>query len=150
MQRFSLDLAEKSLLRKFRDTKKLRRNTSIGDVYLYELEFVRLQRAFYRFEVFCNVIAAGQSNPIPWSQEGRSFFDYFAQWEYEQVMCVRQYLTSIVRPGELKLRSTGWVLMYQVLQDINEPRGGTAINKRRNVCKCDFRYPIIIQVFSEP
>ncbi|KAK8118069.1 uncharacterized protein PG998_006350 [Apiospora kogelbergensis] len=58
-----------------------------------QVEICRFQRAFYRFQLYCNVVGRDVSD------EGALrdlFFDYFAAWENEQLACVNDYLMRLV------------------------------------------------------
>ncbi|KAK8045754.1 hypothetical protein PG996_013818 [Apiospora saccharicola] len=56
-------------------------------------ELLRFQRAFYRFQLYCNVVGSRASEP----QEMRDmFFSHFAAWENEQLACVYEYLMRVI------------------------------------------------------
>lgn len=60
-------------------------------------EMNRIQRAFYRFEIYCNLLRdpdVSQAIDI-----GKPFFSKFAYWENEQLGCVHDYLFRAVCPG---------------------------------------------------
>ncbi len=60
-------------------------------------EMNRVQRAFYRFEVYCNLFR----NPRVFeaSEIGDLFFFKWSHWENEQLACVHDYLFRAVCPG---------------------------------------------------
>jgi len=60
-------------------------------------EMIRVQRAFYRFEVYCNLFREPMKfEPI--ETEGL-FLCKFSYWENEQLACVHDYLFRAVCPG---------------------------------------------------
>ncbi|KAF2105204.1 hypothetical protein BDV96DRAFT_695014 [Lophiotrema nucula] len=57
----------------------------------------RIQRAMYRFEIFCNLFR-GLQEPVSrklWD----AFFSRFLPWENEQLACVHDYFDKAVRPA---------------------------------------------------
>ncbi len=63
------------------------------------LESNRVKRTFYRYELFCNMSREreGVENAQAASQNPRNvslFFSMCAPWEYEQLACVRDYLSE--------------------------------------------------------
>lgn len=66
-------------------------------------ELLRFQRAFYRFQLYCNVVGQRASEP----QEMRDmFFGHFAAWENEQLACVYEYLMRVVAKRKPTLRQS--------------------------------------------
>ncbi|KAF2762333.1 hypothetical protein EJ05DRAFT_497187 [Pseudovirgaria hyperparasitica] len=60
-------------------------------------EETRIQRAMYRFEIFCNLFR-GFENPAP-TQTWDAFFLKFSPWENEQLACVHDYFAQAVYPA---------------------------------------------------
>ncbi|KAI1177138.1 hypothetical protein F4777DRAFT_216459 [Nemania sp. FL0916] len=51
-------------------------------------ELRRFERAFYRFELFCNLHS--------YSGQDDDFFSSFSKWENEQLACVHEHLTRVI------------------------------------------------------
>jgi hypothetical protein len=67
-------------------------------------EMNRFKRAFYRFEIYCNMFAridppSGLFQPQVHAAPAAIFFACFSPWENEQLACVYDYLFSIIAPG---------------------------------------------------
>jgi hypothetical protein len=60
-------------------------------------EMNRIQRAFYRFEVYCNLFR--DPKVFDPSEIRNLFFFKFSHWENEQLACVHDYLFRAVCPG---------------------------------------------------
>ncbi len=60
-------------------------------------EMNRIQRTFYRFEVYCNLFH--DSKLFEASEIEDLFFSKFSYWENEQLACVHDYLFRVVCPG---------------------------------------------------
>jgi hypothetical protein len=60
-------------------------------------EMIRVQRAFYRFEVYCNLFRDPEL--FDFREQRDLFFFKFAHWENEQLACVYGYLFRVVCPG---------------------------------------------------
>ena len=62
----------------------------------------RIERSFYRFEIFCNLFRHidEASDPLPSEAPQRFFFPYFAPWENEQLGCVHDFLVREISPGK--------------------------------------------------
>jgi hypothetical protein len=60
-------------------------------------EMIRIQRTFYRFEVYCNLFR----NPerFDFREQRDLFFFKFSHWENEQLACVYDYLFRVICPG---------------------------------------------------
>lgn len=67
------------------------------------LERCRIERAFYRFELYCNLFRMlpeiGAELPIR-VEQNKLFFACFAPWENEQLGCIHDFLVRAVSPGE--------------------------------------------------
>jgi hypothetical protein len=59
----------------------------------------RIQRAFYRFEVYCNLFRDRKQTLFKHHERGDLFFSKFAPWENEQLACVHDFLFRAVCPG---------------------------------------------------
>lgn len=57
----------------------------------------RVQRTFYRFELYCNLFH--DSKVFEASEMEGLFFSKFSYWENEQLACVYDYLFRVVCPG---------------------------------------------------
>lgn len=60
-----------------------------------QTEISRIQRAFYRFEMFRLLGFNGQAR----NEDRGSFLNLFAPWENNQLACVNHYFYTIVSPG---------------------------------------------------
>ena len=72
-----------------------RKNQEVGQETshaLTVLERQRFERAFYRFEIYCNILGSRIKRPFEVEELGIEFFDRFALWEMEQLACVHDYL----------------------------------------------------------
>lgn len=60
----------------------------------------RIERALYRFEIYCNLFRESPqvASSVYWEQK-RLFFENFAPWENEQLGCVHDFLVRAVSPG---------------------------------------------------
>jgi len=63
-------------------------------------EIDRIERAFYRFEMYRHIFSRFQQNRH-WRVEAQQdmFFKYFSPWENEQLACVHEFLAQLVIPG---------------------------------------------------
>lgn len=62
-------------------------------------EIYRIRRAFYRFQLYCNII---NNNPEPLEgpiHRAHLFFKYFSPWVNEQLACIHDYLEGILSKG---------------------------------------------------
>ncbi|KAK7952933.1 hypothetical protein PG988_013627 [Apiospora saccharicola] len=67
--------------------------TGVAQAEPSRAEIHRFQRAFYRFQLYCNVVGRNTAE----SEEFKDmFFGYFAAWENEQLACVNDYLMRVV------------------------------------------------------
>ena len=57
----------------------------------------RIHRAFYRFEIYCNLFR--EFKLFRNDDQGQVFFSRFSYWENEQLACVHDYLFRAVCPG---------------------------------------------------
>ena len=57
-------------------------------------EMSRVQRGFYRFEVYCNLFC--DPEVFRAGEIGDLFFSKFSHWENEQLACVHDYLSEVV------------------------------------------------------
>ena len=74
-------------------------------------ELERIERALYRFEIYCNLfppsrsmeseIASGDSAAMQYE----AFFSRFAPWENEQLACIYDFLVREVSPGRVEVLS---------------------------------------------
>ncbi|KJK79987.1 hypothetical protein H634G_04226 [Metarhizium anisopliae BRIP 53293] len=66
------------------------------------LERCRIERAFYRFELYCNLFRMlpeiGAELPIR-VEQNKLFFACFAPWENEQLGCIHDFLVRAVSPA---------------------------------------------------
>ena len=64
-------------------------------------ELHRIQRAFYRFEIYCNLSRSRQPDPFVLDEQPLMvFFSKFSPWENEQLGCIHDYLFHKVSPGK--------------------------------------------------
>ena len=69
-----------------------------------DLEMKRIERAFYRLEIFCNLFRGrllryGVHMNIVFENVRRAFFLNFAPWENEQMACVMDFVVRIMSQG---------------------------------------------------
>lgn len=63
-------------------------------------ERVRIQRCFYRFDVFCGIFSTAHSSTERQGEELLAqYLTNFTPWEDEQFACVRDFLRSVLRSG---------------------------------------------------
>ncbi|KAI3323322.1 hypothetical protein HD806DRAFT_544087 [Xylariaceae sp. AK1471] len=72
-------------------------------------ETCRIERALYRFEIYCNLFSKPRKvRPYPWwelpeepdpIEQKKLFFDKFAPWENEQLGCIHDFLFRIISPA---------------------------------------------------
>lgn len=63
-------------------------------------ETCRIERALYRFQIYCNLFCEDQKAPSSvYGEQQRLFFANFAPWENEQLGCVHDFLVNVVSPG---------------------------------------------------
>ncbi|TVY73585.1 hypothetical protein LSUE1_G006855 [Lachnellula suecica] len=65
---------------------------------LSENERLRIDRAFYRFEIYCNLFRDFKNPLFALSEQRVVFFSRFSPWENEQLACVHEYLLRVVSP----------------------------------------------------
>ncbi|KAF2789047.1 hypothetical protein K505DRAFT_365959 [Melanomma pulvis-pyrius CBS 109.77] len=64
-------------------------------------EISRIERAMYRFEIFCNLFRGFEkSDPRLLNQLWATFFLNFSPWENEQLACVHDHLVQAVYPAD--------------------------------------------------
>ena len=66
-------------------------------------ELVRIKRAFYRFEFYCNLLAFQRKCDGGCSNVFATNFSKYAPWENEQLACIREHLVEAVSDGRLCL-----------------------------------------------
>ena len=65
-----------------------------------ENEIRRIERAFYRFEIYCNLFRESENvASIVLEQQKTLFFTNFCPWENEQLGCVHDFLYWAASPG---------------------------------------------------
>lgn len=63
----------------------------------------RIERAFYRFEIYCNLFRESRrsAESIVYEEQRELFFQNFAAWENEQLGCIHDFLFEVIAPGQL-------------------------------------------------
>ncbi len=74
--------------------------TSNGSKALKPKEIERIERSFYRYELFCNLLRKGD---LDTEDKCRQFFNKFAPWENEQLASVYEYLFGTLSTGMVSL-----------------------------------------------
>ena len=72
-------------------------------------ESYRIQRALYRFQLYCSLFFRNASDLAPNSDRRQKiefilhmgFFHYFSSWENEQLACMHDYLEKVLSDGKL-------------------------------------------------
>lgn len=85
-----------------------RKPLTSSDAPATTLEVRRIQRALYRFEIYCNLFRPGppargsgrQRDPLFYRQQKQLFFENFAQLENEQLGCIHDFLFRLISPSE--------------------------------------------------
>ena len=90
---FTADLASKTLVKPPIST-YLKSNQAP----LSQNEITRIIRAFYRFEIYCNIFR-DPKRTINVREQRDIFFSNFSPWENEQLACIHDYLFRVVSPG---------------------------------------------------
>ena len=62
-------------------------------------EHRRIQRAFYRFEIYCNLFRFRKPPAFDINEQRTVFFSRFSPWVNEQLGCVHDYLFYKLSPG---------------------------------------------------
>lgn len=63
-------------------------------------ERIRIQRCFYRFDIFCGVFCTAYPSAERQGEELLAqYLTHFTPWEHEQFACIRDYLRSALRLG---------------------------------------------------
>ena len=69
-------------------------------------EMCRIERALYRFEIYCNCFRESpKTQSSVYGEQKRLFFAHFAPWENEQLGCIHDFLARLVMPGKLPERA---------------------------------------------
>ena len=77
-------------------------------------EMIRIERTFYRFEIYCNLFGDSKSRHIlPGPEQRKAFWNRFSPWENEQLACVWEYLGSIVAPG----KANPFYLKFKIIEE---------------------------------
>lgn len=95
-----------------------------GDVFqaASQKEMIRIERAFYRFELYCVFFGNTEERLIdPGRKQREAFWDRFAPWEIEQIACVYEHVRLEVRSGMLPtiVRLQGMDIPANVLERSN-------------------------------
>lgn len=69
-----------------------------------QAELTRIQRAFYRFEIYCNLFRDPERTLFSVAEQRDVFFSCFSPWENEQLACIHDYLFRVVSPGMYPLQ----------------------------------------------
>ena len=89
----AIDCATQAKLTRYKDSDGSALTTSKSELNRYE-------RAFYRFELYCNLYH-NITNPVISLEDQRVFFfSKFSPWENEQLACVHAYLIRLLTPGQ--------------------------------------------------
>ena len=62
-------------------------------------EIHRIQRAFYRFEIYCNLFRESKHPAFQIEEQKDVFFSNFWPWKNEQLGSIQGYLFRVVSPG---------------------------------------------------
>ena len=62
-------------------------------------EIHRIQRALYRFELYCNLFRDPKRTLFEIDEQMRLFFYKFSPWEIEQLGSIHDYLFHVISPG---------------------------------------------------
>ena len=62
-------------------------------------EIHRIQRALYRFELYCNLFGDPKRTEFKINEQMRLFFFKFSPWEIEQLGSIHDYLFRVISPG---------------------------------------------------
>lgn len=69
-------------------------------IALTQTERTRIERALYRFEIYCDLFRGDDAGLRPALEERRAFmFEKFLPWEIEQLASVIEYLLRQIDPG---------------------------------------------------
>jgi hypothetical protein len=69
-----------------------------------ESEMLRIHRALYHFEVYCNIFRDFERPIFDLDEQRVIFFAKFSPWENEQLACIHEYLYRVAAPGKLTHR----------------------------------------------
>jgi hypothetical protein len=67
---------------------------------LSQAEIARIERAFYRYEIYCNVFRDYKHPLYSLEEQKEKVFSKFSPWENEQLACIHDYLFRLVCPGK--------------------------------------------------
>jgi hypothetical protein len=90
---FAADLASKTLVKP-----PILTYLKSNQAPLSQNEITRIIRAFYRFEIYCNIFR-DPKRTINVRKQRDIFFSNFSPWENEQLACIHDYLFQVVSPG---------------------------------------------------
>ncbi|KAF3483340.1 uncharacterized protein GIQ15_02664 [Arthroderma uncinatum] len=76
-----------------------RRNTTATVAPISSSERCRIARAFYRFEIYCNLFRPSRRVSLDAETQEELFIRQFAPWETEQLCCVYDYLVEKITPA---------------------------------------------------
>jgi hypothetical protein len=64
-------------------------------------EICRIERALYRFEIYCNFFRESlKAQSSVYGEQRQLFFANFAPWENEQLGCIHDFLVRVISPGQ--------------------------------------------------
>ncbi|RYC56095.1 hypothetical protein CHU98_g10120 [Xylaria longipes] len=75
-------------------------------------EICRIQRALYRFEIYCNLFreVLDVNSPV-YNEQESLYFARFASYENEQLGCIHDFLVRAITPGNFQVR---WMLLRSI------------------------------------
>jgi hypothetical protein len=65
-----------------------------------QAEIARIERAFYRYEIYCNVFRDYKHPLYSLEEQKEKVFSNFSPWENEQLACIHDYLFRLISPGK--------------------------------------------------
>ena len=73
-----------------------------ADLAVSQSELIRIERALYRFEMYCNLFGDQDDLPLDpvLDKHKKAFFDQLSPWEFEQLACVHDCLVRVYRSGK--------------------------------------------------
>lgn len=80
-----------------------------------EAELARIERTFYRFETFGNLLRAWSGDLPTFEEKTDSLLSSLAPWEVEQLGCIHDFLFHQIKPGTLA------TFLCYVVPDLNCP-----------------------------
>lgn len=104
VQHFAQDFVGRSI-RSGKYPRKFRRQAC----RINDTEYFRVQRALYRFQLYCNLFYRNTRDLTPDAARRQEiehllhmvFFRHFPQWENEQLACIHDYLERVLSDGEI-------------------------------------------------